>query len=229
MYTPKSMVINSTYTVYKIGTKTTRESTACLPVTGTFTFFFSFFFPSLFLQIIDSVDQYKYQHFTWLWIFDQEVVSSPVYVWVCVLCWQLMIWKDRKLRVFRAWIKSSPRRPDSRTNQSRSRLKANRCIGQGEIRCFSADSTLLLSYWIGPKNSISGNGQSIGKRYGCRRGLSQLLLFDLVEWKIKCYISQPEPREDKTEIVSVYYWWLSSPGDCAKGWWITVELCLVHI
>lgn len=41
---PKCMIINSTYTVYKRGTKTTRESRACLPVTGTFTFFFSFFF-----------------------------------------------------------------------------------------------------------------------------------------------------------------------------------------
>lgn len=37
------MIINSTYTVYKRGTKTTRESRACLPVTGTFTFFKSFF------------------------------------------------------------------------------------------------------------------------------------------------------------------------------------------
>lgn len=43
MYIPKSMIINSTYTVYKRGTETPRESRACLPVTGTFTFFFSFF------------------------------------------------------------------------------------------------------------------------------------------------------------------------------------------
>lgn len=50
MYTPKSMIINSTYTVYKRGTKTTRESRACLPVTGTFTFFKSFFFLFFFLQ-----------------------------------------------------------------------------------------------------------------------------------------------------------------------------------
>lgn len=56
------MIINSTYTVYKRGTKTTRESRACLPVTGTFTFFNSFFFFFSFFFAewhIHSLDMYK--------------------------------------------------------------------------------------------------------------------------------------------------------------------------
>lgn len=58
---PKSMIINSTYTVYKRGTKTTRESRACLPVTGTFTFFNRFFFFFVFFCHIDSLDMYTHR------------------------------------------------------------------------------------------------------------------------------------------------------------------------
>lgn len=166
------MIINSTYTVYKRGTKTTRESRACLPVTGTFTFFKSFFClfffwlnatmtawtctktipPNINLKIFDLESVLSFQ------LTSETVFFFPKQVYVV---------KRQLAASLHTCIKSEISTVFTETSSLKEKVINTDCVGETEAKVgrkyliadaaskegycsLSTETSLLLSYSVGP-------------------------------------------------------------------------------